>query len=157
MFTTWNRFSWADVLVLQPVFVLFLLMSMYLMKCSEPVFVEQVWTDSIIEQLSYCQQTQMLLGHQKYKHCGKCMTLPALKKTAFFFLPKYQPLFLLNPTGFYFLIVVYFCWCYLDFQSKTLTCPNTPQACANICIQVLKVEYQNIFWVRDEYTAVKKN
>lgn len=37
------------------------------MKCSEPVVVEQVWTDSIIEQLSYCQETQMLLGHQNYK------------------------------------------------------------------------------------------
>ncbi len=37
------------------------------MKCSKPVVVEQVWTDSIIEQLSYCQETQMLLGHQNYK------------------------------------------------------------------------------------------
>lgn len=67
MVTRWNRLKWADVLVLQPVFVLFLLMSMYLMKCSEPVLVEQVWTDSIIEELSYCQETQMLLGHQNYK------------------------------------------------------------------------------------------
>ncbi len=67
MVTRWNRLKWADVLVLLSVFVLFLLMSMYLMKCSEPVLVEQVWTDSIIEELSYCQETQMLLGHQNYK------------------------------------------------------------------------------------------